>query len=73
MPKKKAPKPKAPPVERINPPVLTCCLCGSTFVGWGNNPFPLSDKEDDKCCDECNYTKVIPARLARIAEAYGKE
>ena len=72
MPKKKAPKPKAPPVERINPPVQTCCLCGSTFIGWGNNPFPLSEKEDDRCCDECNYTKVIPARLAKIAEDYGK-
>ena len=73
MPKKKESKPKAAPVERIEPPTLTCCLCGDTFVGWGNNPYPLSVNPDDRCCDKCNYTKVIPARLARIAESYGKE
>jgi len=71
MPRKKEVKPK--PVIVVEPePTLTCCLCGKEFVGWGNNPSPLAD-EDKKCCDECNYTKVIPARLAEIAEHYGKE
>lgn len=72
MPKKKEVKPK-PVVVREPEPLLTCCLCGKEFIGWGNNPYPLAEGEDDRCCDECNYTKVIPARLARIAEAYGKE
>lgn len=42
-----------------------CCLCGK-HIGWdeegiyGNNPYPL--KEKGQCCDECNSTKVIPAR-----------
>ena len=72
MPRKKE-KPIKAVVEHIKPPVQTCCLCGREFVGWGNNPFPLSEKEDDVCCDECNYTKVIAARLEYIAERYGKE
>lgn len=73
MPRKKAPvEPKPKPVK-LELPTLTCCLCGATFVGWGNNPSPLSDNPDDRCCDDCNYTKVIPARLAEIAEKFGKE
>ena len=45
----------------------TCCLCGKEYSHFGNNPWPLTDKEDDRCCDECNDTKVIPARISRIA------
>ena len=46
-----------------------CCLCGKHSEGWGdkkqfgNNPQPL--KDDCECCDECNNSKVIPARLKR--------
>ena len=42
----------------------TCCICGKTFTGWGNNPWPVA--EDGECCDECNIIKVIPARLEKI-------
>lgn len=38
-----------------------CCLCGKSFIGWGNNPYPL--KRDGFCCDKCNSEKVIPTRL----------
>lgn len=38
-----------------------CCICGKSFIGWGNNPYPL--KRDGLCCDKCNNEKVIPARL----------
>ena len=38
-----------------------CCICGKKFEGYGNNPTPV--KEDGVCCDECNFGKVIPARL----------
>ena len=37
-----------------------CCICGKSFIGWGNNPYPL--KRDGLCCDACNE-KVIQARL----------
>ena len=41
-----------------------CCLCGKEFEGFGNNPEPLmGDKEKNKCCNECNEKKVIPARI----------
>lgn len=43
-----------------------CCLCGETYNGYGNNPAPLSDNDTDRCCDECNLTKVIPARLGML-------
>lgn len=38
-----------------------CILCNKIFNGYGNNPEPLSNK--GMCCDICNDTKVIPARL----------
>lgn len=44
-----------------------CCLCGKEKEGFGNNPYPLC-KEDDfesRCCDDCNISLVIPARIAR--------
>lgn len=44
---------------------FTCCLCGSDWIGWGNNPDPLGDVTD-KCCDFCNQSKVIPARLRQM-------
>lgn len=54
--------------------VRTCCLCGQRFIGWGNDPWPvlpeieLKDDEDAVCCDECNFTRVIPARLDLMKE-----
>ena len=44
----------------------TCVLCGTTFVGYGNNPEPLASFDDGRCCDDCNTTKVIPARIKRL-------
>lgn len=38
-----------------------CCICGKTYTGWGNNPWPV--KENGRCCDWCNETEVIPARI----------
>lgn len=38
-----------------------CCICGKLCEGYGNNPAPIKLKGE--CCDECNTTKVIPARL----------
>ena len=42
----------------------TCILCGKHIDGYGNNPAPLAD--EGKCCDECNKTKVIPARMEAL-------
>ena len=40
---------------------LVCPICGKTFIGYGNNPYPVA--KDGRCCDECNITSVIPMRL----------
>ena len=36
---------------------LVCPICGKTFVGYGNNPFPIM--EDGKCCDDCNLWVIL--------------
>lgn len=38
-----------------------CVICKRQYFGWGNNPDPVA--KEGKACDECNATKVIPARL----------
>ena len=51
---------------------LDCCICGKPIEeehGWtlGHNADPL-DTGHGRCCDECNYTRVIPARFSRLAK-----
>ena len=48
---------------------FVCCLCGVSvpntgFWRFGNNPYPCASK--GRCCNECNATKVIPARVAQM-------
>jgi len=43
-----------------------CCICGMKFTGWGNNPYPVVEDADARCCDACNKEKVLPARLAQM-------
>jgi hypothetical protein len=45
-----------------------CVLCGEPFDGFGNNPEPLIAYEAGRCCNDCNTTKVIPARLMVLHE-----
>ena len=53
----------------------TCPFCKSTFEGWGNNPEPVLAYDSGKnvCCDDCNSTVVIPARLTEIFESRKEE
>lgn len=46
--------------------IKQCCLCGDIIDGWGNNASPLGLYETDRCCDQCNHEKVIPARINQI-------
>ena len=43
-----------------------CCICEKICYGYGNNPYPISKDQDDVCCDNCNTTKVIPARVQKL-------
>ena len=40
-----------------------CCICENNFSGYGHNPQPVDDTEGARCCDRCNSSVVIPARL----------
>ena len=40
---------------------FVCCLCSKNCEGLGNNPQPV--KEEGRCCDECNQSVVLPARI----------
>ena len=45
-----------------------CCFCGRICENkWGNNPWPLGGPKD-RCCDECDWTVVIPERMKRLRE-----
>lgn len=43
-----------------------CCICGKKFIGWGNNPWPVVKDDDARCCDDCNSSVVLPARIAGL-------
>ena len=49
----------------INKKTPTCNLCYKPCENrYGNNPAPLDfGDESAKCCDQCNATRVIPARM----------
>lgn len=60
-------------IESVSKPEVECVLCGGPVEpwptmgteepgGWGHNPDPLGTPEG-RACDNCNATKVIPARL----------
>jgi hypothetical protein len=57
----------------VNKKKLVCSICGNVIEGYGNNPAPIKTKSvTDVCCDECNYTKVIPARLGILTNSKNK-
>jgi len=45
-----------------------CCICGKRFEGYVNNPYPVVD--EGQCCDQCNQTRVLPARIRLMRESY---
>ena len=44
---------------------INCCICGKEIVESGNNPWPIEDS--GCCCDECNSTVVVQARIVMLA------
>jgi hypothetical protein len=43
-------------------PLYECVLCKDEYMGYGNNAAPVAE---GKCCDNCNFTQVISARLVK--------
>lgn len=50
---------------------LVCIFCQAVLDGPGNNPEPLA-APPRRCCDECNISLVIPARLWIAAREPGQ-
>ncbi len=44
---------------------FTCCICKRQFSDYGNNPAPV--KFSGRCCDECNRTVVLAARIKLLS------
>jgi hypothetical protein len=42
----------------------TCCICKGIFFGYGNNPEPV--ESEGRCCDDCNNSHVIAARIGNL-------
>jgi hypothetical protein len=38
----------------------TCSICQLPYEGYGNNAWPIND---GRCCDGCNWSTVIQARI----------
>jgi hypothetical protein len=59
---------------------LYCCICGCQIQGYGNNPegamfYDLFGRlctptynDNERCCDVCNDTFVIPGRFYRLIQ-----
>jgi hypothetical protein len=48
---------------------FVCCICDEVSNGFGNNPETVGALKyslDAKCCDECNDTVVVPARISAM-------
>ena len=46
---------------------MKCCICGKKItILTSHNPWPIVTDGKNKCCEECNKGKVIPARLREI-------
>ncbi len=47
---------------------MICCICKVEEIkGMGNNPEPvksMTGRFGNRCCDFCNYSVVLPARMA---------
>jgi len=40
-----------------------CAICGNNYTFMGNNPFPIVNDEDSRCCAICDGTVVLDARI----------
>lgn len=49
-----------------------CSICGKKFTGYGNDPWPVKDKNGNvlpgtaRCCDACNLGVVVPLRISQL-------
>lgn len=52
---------------------LKCCFCKKQLQDYGNNPAPANNDPKARCCDFCNHTIVMPARVPHLAAMFTEE
>lgn len=50
----------------------TCSLCGQPYEHYGNNPQPVLDRYEQRCCDKCNWELVVPARIYPVVLSFSE-
>lgn len=43
-----------------------CSLCDGNYIFGGNNPQPVIDDYDARCCDRCSDSVVLLGRINHI-------
>ena len=51
------------PVDVFLDETSKCSICGIRYLGYGHNAQPVNN---GRCCDMCNTTHVITARLRQL-------
>jgi len=52
------------PLDAFLDETSKCSICGIRYLGHGHNAQPVNN---GRCCDMCNTTHVIRARLSQLA------
>jgi len=47
---------------------IKCCFCKQDAGEFGNNPEPIFDQGEGRCCNECNWKLVLPTRLLAVTD-----
>ena len=47
-----------------------CSLCYGNYIFGGNNPQPVIDDYDARCCDKCNFEIILPTRFNEFARLH---
>lgn len=42
---------------------FTCCICHKEVEEFGNDPWPVNIDDNAECCDACDMSVVVTARL----------
>ena len=45
--------------------MIECVICNADIKDFGHNPDPINEGKG-RCCDKCNMSYVIPARIYSI-------
>jgi hypothetical protein len=50
-----------------------CCICENIYHGLGNDPWPIYNSPEERCCNECKQEYVMPERNKLLRERVQKE